>query len=155
MLHLLSLFVFTPPTCQVCFDVFARWPPILPLHSLSNTHTLFCPSVGVMSELCRSLTSRPSGDDMPDDSLNQYLPVSPCCFVFDSAPSRPTPQALCISSPTCCDGTPLFRRCRGSSGRPRPAGWTSPSLNFPRPASRRHQLGTRRRVQRSEKKARM
>lgn len=68
MLLLMSCFVFTLATCQLCFDVFARRaPPLAPFPS--------SPSASVMSELRWNLTSRPSGDDMPDESLNQYLPV--------------------------------------------------------------------------------
>lgn len=118
-LLLMSLFVFALPTCQLCCDGFPCRAPS-------------CPSASVMSEFWWNLTSRPSGDDMPDESLNQYLPVFPLVsfiflIVFDSVPSKPTLQALYISSPTCCVGTAMFRRYLGSLGQPRPAGWISPS----------------------------
>lgn len=94
-LLLISLFVFTLPTCQLCCDVFPCRAPS-------------CPSPSVMSEFWWNLTSRPSGDDMPDESLNQYLPVfllslsffSLCSIVFPPSPccehstSAPPPAAL-------------------------------------------------------------
>lgn len=68
MLLLMSRFVFTLAACQLCFDVLCPPGPPSPLFPP-------CPSASVMSELRWNLTSHPSGDDTPDESLNQYLPV--------------------------------------------------------------------------------
>lgn len=119
-----------------------------------------CLSTGVMSEVWWNLTSRSTGDDMPDESLNQYLLVFFSLFyfvlfiVFDSVPSKPTLRALYISSRTCCAGTAAYRRYLGSFGQPRPVGWLFPPPMFPLPASQGRQQRTAQLAYWSKKKGR-
>lgn len=55
-------------------------------------------------------------------------------FLSDSVPSKPTLRASCIRSPTCCDGTVVFRRYPGSFAQQRPVGLLCAPPRFPRPA---------------------
>lgn len=61
--------------CSSFFCVTSPFPPVIDILMCFSCWVPSCLSRCVVSELCWNLTSRPSGDDTPDESLNQYLPV--------------------------------------------------------------------------------
>lgn len=145
MLLLMSQFFFTLATSQLCFDVFARWAPPHPSFPPVRPPVWWVNCGGTWLLAPAEMTCQ----------MSHLINISPSLssFVFDSVPSKPTLQAPCTTSPTCCDGTPMFRRYRGSFRQLRPVGCLSPSLNFPRPASQGRQQETAQRVRWSRKKA--
>lgn len=103
------MFDFTLPSCHQCFDVSpAGPPPVLPS----------C----VVCELCWNLTFRPSGDDRPDESLNQYFPVfllshsffPPNVFSLIALPASPRGKRS-ASAPS---PSTLVCQCSGSTWGP-------------------------------------
>lgn len=106
-----------------CFSFFCLTSPFPPVMDVLMCFSCWAPSCSsgcVVSKLCWNLTSRPSGDDTPDESHNQYLPLflSSLSFlkflsliVFPPSPwgelftSAPSPSAL-------------VRQCSGSARGP-------------------------------------
>lgn len=61
--------------CSSFFCLTSPFPPVMDVLMCFSCWVFSCSPSCVVSELCWNLTSRPSGDDTPDESLNQYLPV--------------------------------------------------------------------------------
>lgn len=121
--------------CSSLHSLTSFFPPAIKVLMCFSCRAPSCLSSCVVSELCWNLTSRPSGDDRKDESLNQYLPVfllsPPSFLLFDSVLSKPVRRVLCFNSLTFYGGTPMFRKYPGSCGQPEPVVWLSPAPTRP------------------------